>query len=114
MSMHYLESHKFFVESHNEMFPMVYIVTSYETFANSKYIHIHMELVAGQENSNDCEWLPAERFAEDIQTEFASWYFMEESMKEALEANDFEVMDMEEIPSEIQAFAEAQGQVYKV
>ena len=96
MARHYLESHKFYVE--NEDDKLVYKVGSYETYANCNYLHINLELVAGWDyvnpDENDIQgWCPANRFVEDIQTETVIQYFLQEGMKEALEANGYTILE---------------------
>lgn len=96
MSRHYLESHKFYVE--NEEDKLIYKVGSYETYADCNYLRINLELVAGWDyvnpDENDIQgWCPADKFVEDVQTETVIQYFLQEGMKEALEANDYKVLE---------------------
>lgn len=93
---HYLESHKFYVI--NEDKTLVYKVGEYETYGNASFITFTLELVAGVDyinpDENDIQgFVPADRFVEDIQYEYVNQYFLEEGTKEALEANDYTVLE---------------------
>jgi len=93
---HYLESNKFYVE--NKDAKLVYKVAEFETYGNTNYIMVELELVAGWDyvnpDYNDVQgWVSADRFVEDVQFEYVSQYFLEEGMKEALEANDYTVLE---------------------
>ena len=93
---HYLESNKFYVM--NEAEKLVYKVSEYETFYDCSYLQINLELVAGWDyvnpDYNDVQgWCPADRFVEDVQFEMVSQYFLQEGMKEALEANDYTILE---------------------
>lgn len=99
----YLESHKFYVLNADEK--LVYKVSEFEVYDNYEAIHIHLELVAGWDyvnpDENDVQgWCSADRFVDDVQTEIVSQYFFVEGMKEALEANDYTVL--EEITPDLQ------------
>lgn len=92
----YLGHHKFYVE--NKENKLVYQVSEYNTHYDSSYIAINLELVAGWDyvnpDENDVQgWCPANRFVEDVQLEIIPQYFLEEGMKEALEANDYTVLE---------------------
>lgn len=54
-------------------------------------------------------WCPADRFIEDVQDVQEICYIMEESVKECLEANDYEVL--EELPIEIYNIINRQAEV---
>ena len=93
---HYLESNKFYVE--NEDAKLVYMVKEYETFYGSTALQINLELVAGWDyvnpDYNDVQgWCPADRFVEDVQFEMVNQYFLKEGMEEALEANDYTILE---------------------
>ena len=93
---HYLENHKFYVMDENAK--LVYKVGEYETFSGCEAIHIHLELVAGWDYVNpdysDMQgWCSAENFVDDIQSEIVTQYFLVEGMKEALEENDYTVLE---------------------
>ena len=105
----YLESHKFYVINEDEK--LVYKVGIYETYTDTDYLHIHLELVAGWDyvnpDANDVQgWCPAERFVEDVQSEIVSQFFLQESMTEALEANGYTVL--EKIGADLQAVIDSQ------
>lgn len=93
---HYLENHKFYVLNPDEK--LVYKVGEFESYSGYEAIHIHLELVAGWDyvnpDENDVQgWCPADRFVEDVQTEIVAQYFLVEGMKEALEENDYTILD---------------------
>ena len=86
--------HKVYVKKDNEY---VYEVESIEAFDGCDYLQVNLVLVAGWDyvnpDYNDIQgWCPADRFIEDVQSDFIYQYFIEESMKEALEANDYTVI----------------------
>lgn len=102
--LHYLENNKFYVMNEDEK--LVYEVGTYETFSNCTYLQVNLELVAGWDyvnpDYNDVQgWCPADRFVEDVQSEYITQYFLAEGMKEALDANGFTVL--EEISPTLQA-----------
>ena len=108
----YLENHKFYVM--NEDAKLVYKVGEFNVYDNSTAIEIHLELVAGWDyvnpDYNDVQgWCPADRFVEDIQYEYVNQYFLEESMKEALEANDYTIL--EEINPTLQAIIDKHNEI---
>lgn len=101
---HYMEKNKLYVKNDTEN--LVYKIAEYETFQDSSYILIHLELVAGWDyvnpDENDIQgWCTAENFVEDVQFESFPQYFIDESMKEAIEANNYTIM--EEIAPNLQA-----------
>lgn len=93
---HYLENKKFYVVNTDEK--LVYKVGEFETYGNTDYILVELELVAGWDyvnpDENDVQgWVGADRFVEDIQFEYVTQYFLAEGMKEALEANGYTVLE---------------------
>lgn len=93
---HYLEGYKFYVVNEDEK--LVYKVGEFETYGNTNYILIELELVAGWDyvnpDYNDVQgYVPADRFVEDIQYEYVTQYFLEEGTKEALEQNGYKVLE---------------------
>lgn len=92
---HYLEEHKFYVVNGENL---VYKVGEFETYGNTNYILIELELVAGVDyinpDENDIQgFVPADRFIEDVQFEYVSQYFLEEGTKEALAENGYTVLE---------------------
>ena len=109
---HYLESNKFYVI--NEDAKLVYMVSEYETYSGVTYLGINLELVAGWDyvnpDYNDVQgWCPADRFVEDVQFESITQYFLKESMEEALEANDYTIL--EEINPRLQAIIDKHNEI---
>ena len=93
---HYLENNKFYVMNEDEN--LVYKVGEYETFSNTNYLQINLELVAGWDyinpDNNDVQgWCPANRFIEDVQFESVLQYFFKESMEDALKENDYIILE---------------------
>ena len=77
---------------------LVYKVSEFEVFDNYEAIQIHLELVAGWDyvnpDENDVQgWCSADKFVEDVQSEIVNQYFLAEGMKEALEANDYTILE---------------------
>lgn len=110
----YLERNKLYVK--NEEDKLIYKISEYETFSDSSYILIHLELVAGWDyvnpDENDIQgWCSADRFVEDIQSETFPQYFIEESMKEAIEANDYVILDMEEISQNLKKIIDKHNEI---
>ena len=100
---HYLESRKFYVVDEDKK--LDYEVGEFETYSNTDYITINLELVAGWDYVNpdytDVQgWCPADRFVEDVQYEFINQYFLKEGMEEALVENGYTVL--EEISDNLQ------------
>ena len=92
---HYLEDKKFYVVNGENL---VYKVGEFETFGNTDYILVELELVAGWDyvnpDYNDIQgWVGADRFVEDVQFDYVSQYFLVEGMKEALQENDYTVLE---------------------
>lgn len=96
----YLSDHKLYVKNNDNL---IYVVDSFDCYDNHPYIGVHLRLVAGwdylNEDSDTQGWCHADRFIEDIQTDYINQYFIVESMKESLEENGYKVMD--ELPSSI-------------
>ena len=96
----YLNDHKLYVKNNDNL---IYVVDSFDCYDNHPYIGVHLQLVAGwdylNEDSDTQGWCHADRFIEDIQTDYINQYFLVESMKESLEGNGYKVMD--ELPSSI-------------
>lgn len=88
---------------------LVYKTESIEAYDGYDSLHINLTLVAGWDyinpDMNDIQgWCPANRFIEDVQTETVIQYFMEESMKESLEANDYTILTF--IPNDLKRIIE--------
>lgn len=101
---HYLEGHKFYVINGENL---VYKVGEFETYGNADFITFELELVAGIDyinpDENDIQgYVPAENFVEDVQYEYVNQLFLVEGAKEALEANEFTVLEAEDITPELQ------------
>lgn len=99
----YLEGKKFYVKNEENF---IYEVKSFEAYDGYNTLHFNLELVAGWDyinpDMNDIQgYVPADRFVEDLQSETVIQYFMEESLKECMEANDYEVL--EKLSPELQA-----------
>lgn len=96
----YLSDHKLYVKNNDNL---IYVVDSFDCYDNHPYIGVHLQLVAGwdylNEDSDMQGWCHADRFIEDIQTDYINQYFFVESMKESLEENGYKIMD--ELPSSI-------------
>lgn len=90
----YLENKKFYVKNENNL---VYKVGNFETYDGYDTLHLNLELVAGL---FDDKWIKAGSYPEEVQTETVIVYMMEESIKESLEANDYEIL--KEIDGELQ------------
>ena len=96
----YFDNYELYVTNDDSL---IYVVNSFDCYDNHPYISIHLQLVAGwdylNEDSDTHGWCPANRFIEDIQTDYINQYFLVESMKESLEENGYTVLD--ELPSSI-------------
>lgn len=96
----YLSDHKLYVKNNDNL---IYVVDSFNCYDNHPYISVHLQLIAGwdylNEDSDMQGWCHADRFIEDIQTDYINQYFLVESTKESLEENGYKVMD--ELPSSI-------------
>lgn len=93
---HYLENHKFYVV--NDTGNFVYKVGEFETYGNTEYILINLELVAGWDyvnpDENDVQgWVSADNFVEDVQFEDVTQYFIKEGMEEALTENGYTILE---------------------
>lgn len=102
----YLEGKKFYVKNEENF---IYEVKSFEAYDGYNTLHFNLELVAGWDyinpDMNDIQgYVPADRFVEDLQSETVIQYFMEESLKECMEANDYEVL--EKLSPELQAIVD--------
>ena len=69
----------------------------YATELHETTMYLHLELVAGWDyinpDLNDVQgWVAADRFTEEVQSEHLVCYILNESIKECLWANDFEVI----------------------
>lgn len=94
--LHYLENNKFYVMNDDKK--LVYKVGTYEAFSGCTYLQVNLELVAGWDyvnpDYNDIQgWCSADKFVEDVQTEYITQYFLKESMEEALEFNGFHILE---------------------
>lgn len=97
----YLEGKAIFVKNDDKL---VYKVESMEIYDGYNSLRLNLVLVSGWDyvnpDMNDMQgWCPADRFNEDVQDVQEICYIMEESVKECLEANGYEVL--EELPIEI-------------
>lgn len=102
----YLGNKSLYVQNEDKL---VYKTESIEMYDGYDFLHINLELVAGWDyvnpDMNDIQcWCPASRFIEDIQTETVIQYFITESMKEALKAEDYEILDF--IPNDLKKIIE--------
>ncbi len=75
----------------------IYRVDSITPFEKADYIWVHLALVCGWDYLNeDTEvqgWVAPENFVKDVQTEIISQNFVLESLYDALEFNDFEIVE---------------------
>lgn len=97
----YLEGKAIFVKNDDKL---VYKVESMEIYDGYNSLRLNLVLVSGWDyvnpDMNDMQgWCPADRFIEDVQDVQEICYIMEESVKECLEANGYEVL--KELPIEI-------------
>ena len=74
-----------------------YQVKSFETYDGCSNATINLELIAGWDYINpdmsDVQgWCPPERFTEDVQDEYCVWSFLNESMKECLIDEGYEII----------------------
>lgn len=109
---HYLESRKFYVI--NEDGKLVYKVGEFETYSNTDYIRVELELVAGWDyvnaDENDIQgWCPSDRFVEDVQYEYVNQYFFTEGMQDALEFNGYTIL--EEISPSLKAIIDKHNEI---
>ena len=89
----YLEKKALYVKNDNNL---VYKTATVETWDGYNSLHVGLELVAGQ---IDGEWQPAKEFDEEVQTETVIQYYMEESMRECLESESYEILDESQVSS---------------
>lgn len=80
---------------------LAYQVTSLDV-SNSDWIQVDLELVAGWDyvnpDENDIQgWCPPENFIEDVQYDYVLCYIFDEGIKEALRANDYNIVPADEI-----------------
>lgn len=109
---HYLENHKFYVENKEEK--LIYVVKSYETYANCDYLSIDLELVCGWDYINPDEsskrgWVFADRFVEEVQYDTVNQYFLKEGMEEALKWHDYNIV--EHISPNLQAMIDKHNEI---
>lgn len=102
----YLGNKAIYVQNEDKL---VYKTESIEVYDRYDSLHINLTLVAGwdyvnPDMNNIHGWCPANRFVEDVQTETVIQYFIEESMKESLEANNYEVLNF--IPNDLKRIIE--------
>ena len=69
----------------------IYKVQSFDAYEKTEILHLNLTLVCGLKM--DDKWYPATSFPEDEQTDFVSQFFLTESAIEALESNDFFIVD---------------------
>lgn len=69
----------------------IYKVKSFDAYEKAETLYINLILVCGMKK--DGKWYPAVSFSEDEQTDFISQYFLTEGTTEALEANDFSIIN---------------------
>lgn len=74
----------------NEENDKIYKVTSYEAYDLSSSIQLNLNLICGLLNGN---WVSAEKFDDDAQEELVIQYFLSEGAREALEANDYTIIE---------------------
>ncbi len=80
----YLKNKKVYVQNEDKL---IYQIKSYEGCDDALYFQL--ELVCGWKNN---EYQLAENFSEDVQTETVIQYFLEESALEALELNNYTII----------------------
>lgn len=90
----FLENNALYVQNDDKL---VYKVESFEAYDGWNSLHLNLVLVAGwdylrPDHSDVQGWCGANWFVEEVQTETVIQYFMEEGMKESLEANGYEVL----------------------
>jgi len=95
----YLEDKTFFVNNGDDL---IYKVESMEIYDGYDSLRLNLVLVGGQNETGI--WLSFYSFPEDAQFEQEICYIMQESVKECLEANGYEVL--EELPAELKKIIE--------
>lgn len=91
----YLENKTIYVKNDEDF---IYKVTSFETYDNTNIIYLNLQLVTGIDYVNTDEsdiinYVPADRFVEDIQNETVIQCLFEEGMIEALKENGYKVIE---------------------
>lgn len=92
----YLNNKNIFVKNEEEL---IYQVTELEIYndVESNYMQIKLKLIAGidyiTEDSSEQGYVKANRFIEDVQENIINCYFLEESIKESLLANDYNIIE---------------------
>jgi hypothetical protein len=91
----YLENKAIYVKNDDKL---VYKVISMEIYDGYNSLRLNLKLVCGWDyinpDENDVQgWCKAENFNEDVQDEQEICYIMEESVKECLEANGYEILE---------------------
>lgn len=69
----------------------IYKIKSFDAYEKTEALQLNLTLVCGRKM--DGKWYPATSFPEDEQTDFVSQFFLEEGAIEALESNDFFIVD---------------------
>lgn len=85
---HYLESNKFYVKNEEGK---VYEVRSYQTWSETKYLSLNLYLI-GYFDENGFHSVSPDYDGDDA-SETVNQYFFSEGMHEALECNDYEILD---------------------
>lgn len=90
----FLNNEKIYVKNEDNL---IYQVKSVNMYDNTNYLTVDLELVAGYDyvnpdHSDKQGYVSAERFVESVQNESVVVYFLEESVKEVLEAN-YEILE---------------------
>ena len=91
----YLENKTIYVKNDEEF---IYKVASFETYDNTDTIYLNLELVAGinyinPDESDIVNYVPANRFTEDIQNETVVQYLFKEGMTKALEETGYRIIE---------------------
>lgn len=91
----YIDS-KIYVRNSDNLIYVVESVTSYNNGCD--YLQVNLKLVAGMDyiipDENDVQgWCSANNFVEEIQEDSINQYFIKESMIEALENNDYTIVE---------------------
>lgn len=87
---------KIYVRNNDNLIYVVESVTSYNNGCD--YLQVNLKLVAGidyinpDENDVQC-WCSANNFVEEVQEDSINQYFIKESMIEALENNDYTIVE---------------------
>ena len=91
----YIDS-KIYVRNNDNLIYVVESVTSYNNGCD--YMQVNLKLVAGIDyinpDENDMQgWCSANNFIEEVQEDSINQYFIKESMIEALENNDYTIVE---------------------